>query len=502
MGDTISISAIWAALLTMSVSLVSGEELPAIDPLVRTVDLDIGEQAKIELSDGTSASVKLLAMNETRDSVRGALRRATVEVEVDGRRVELISATYHLPITVGGVQIDCPITKGHVQPGNNQWSLDADARLRLWPAGSPWIRPGTFSYPVNQRWFASHTLMANQLGDDERPDDKTFYYHWGLDFGGAERMVDVLAATDGIVVSAGDERLESMETPDIVHPRYDVVYLRDGRGWFYRYSHLDSIDPAVKPGERVKMGQKIGVLGKKGASGGWSHLHFDVGIPQPSGRYGITDGYAFVWQAYRQQYGIKLQAVARPHQLVWTDQPVTLDGSRSFSANGRDQLRFKWLLSDGSTATGPLLERCYATAGTYNEILEVSDSTGALDYDFALVQVIDRKQSPQQPPTIHAAYWPTFGIKPGDEVTFKVRSFRIGADDGEETWDFGDGTPEVTVKSDGNAIALAPDGYATTTHRFGKPGHYLVSVRRTNLRGETATARLQVRVGSKAGGEQ
>ena len=82
-------------------------------------------------------------------------------------------------------------------------------------------------------------------------------------------------------------------------------------------------------------------------------------------------------------------------------------------------------------------------------------------------------------------------------MTFKVRSFRIGSDDGEETWDFGDQTPPVTVKSDGNAIPLAPNGYAITTHRFEKPGHYLVSVRRTNFRGETATARLRVRVGSK-----
>ncbi len=497
MTNSISMSATTVILLMFPISFVLADELPAIDPLVRTVDLDIGQQTAVELADGTSASVKLIGVKEKRDSVRGALRRATVEVEVDGRRVELISATYHLPITVGRVQIDCPITKGYVQPGNNQWSLDADARLRLWPAGSPWTRPGTFAYPVNQRWFASHTLMANQLGDDERPDDKSYYYHWGLDFGGAERMVDVLAATDGVVVSAGDERDESMEIPDIVHPRYDVVYLRDGRGWFYRYSHLDSIAPAVKPGVRVEMGQKIGVLGKKGASGGWSHLHFDVGIPQPSGRYGITDGYAFVWEAYRREYGMNLQAVARPHQLAWADEPVTLDGSRSFSASGREQLQFKWTLSDGSTATGPLVERRYSAAGTYSEIIEVSDDTGHVDYDFAIVQVIDRKEPIQQPPTIHAAYWPTFGVKPSDEVTFKVRSFRIKGDDGEETWDFGDGTPPVTVKSDGNAVALAPDGYAITTHRFEDPGHYLVSVRRTNLRGETATARLQVRVESK-----
>ena len=50
------------------------------------------------------------------------------------------------------------------------------------------------------------------------------------------------------------------------------------------------------------------------------------------------------------------------------------------------------------------------------------------------------------------------GIKPGDAITFKVRTFRTT--EGEETWDFGDGTPAVKVKSDGNVKPLAKDGYA------------------------------------------
>ena len=41
---------------------------------------------------------------------------------------------------------------------------------------------------------------------------------------------------------------------------YDYVYVLDAHGWYLRYAHLQSIDPAVQPGVRVKMGQKIGVL--------------------------------------------------------------------------------------------------------------------------------------------------------------------------------------------------------------------------------------------------
>jgi len=44
----------------------------------------------------------------------------------------------------------------------------------------------------------------------------------------------------------------------------------------------------------------------------------------------------------------------------------------------------------------------------------------------------------------------------------------------------------------GKSMTLAKDGYAITTHRYAKPGRYMVSVSRTNDRGETATARLHI----------
>ena len=483
------------------VCLMAGDETPTIEPLLRVVDLDVGQQREVELCDGKTAIVKLLDLQETRDSLRNAVRQARVTVEVNGRRVTLTAAYYRLPVTVGDVAIDCAVTKGCVQEGKNPWALDADARLRLWPAESPWIRPGTFTYPTVQRWFASDTQMANDpvyVDGGEVPANKSIYYHWGLDIGGAEGMIDVVAATDGLVVSAGKEVLESGEHRSRIKPRYDVVYLHDGRGWYYRYSHLYSIDPSVKPGARVKQGQKIGVLGKEGGSGGWSHLHFDVSGPQPSGRYGIVEGYAFLWQAYHLKWETQLQAVARPHHLAWTGDTVTLDATRSFSSKGPGHIKsYRWSFGDGTAATGEKVERSYNKPGSYSEVLKVTDDEGRVDYDFAVVQVIDRNKPGELPPTIHAVYWPTFDIKVGDEVTFKVRSFRIGREEGHELWDFGDGSPPVRVQSDGNAVKLAKDGYAITTHRYGRPGHYVICVERSNRRGETATGHVHVLVGPR-----
>ena len=484
-----------ALLLILTIDARAGAPpVPTRAARLRVLDLDLGESQQVDLADGTKAHVKLLAIDEVRDTIRDAVRRAVVKVEVNGQVIELISATYHLPQTVGGVQVDCPITRGYLTNTHlDHWGLTKAARLRVWPAGSPWIEPGTFVYPVRQRWFASATQMANEptFADGfEEPARRKIYYHSGLDIGGAEGLVDVIAATAGLVVSVGKITLPGYEdTP--VSSRYDVVYLLDDRGWYYRYSHLQSIDPAIKPGATVAMGQTIGRLGKEGASGGWSHLHFEIVSRQPSGRWGTQEGYAFLWEAYLHEQQPALVAVARPHHLVQLGEKVALDGTGSWSRSATIA-RHDWTFSDGSTASGPRTVRVYEQAGEYSEVLKISDNGGNVAYDFAVVQVLDGTNSGPLPPSIHAAYSPTQNIHPGDSITFKVRT--SGTTDGNETWDFGDGTAPVQVRSDGNVKALAPDGYAVTTHRFAKPGDYLPHVERTDRHGRKATARLHVRI--------
>jgi hypothetical protein len=171
---------------------------------------------------------------------------------------------------------------------------------------------------------------------------------------------------------------------------------------------------------------------------------------------------------------------------------VTLDGTRSRSADGTVAAH-EWTFTDGKTGTGPTVERRYAKPGVYSEVLRVSDSAGRIDYDFAVVNVLDPKRQGALPPSIHAAYAPTLGIKPGDPVTFVVRTFRVKP--GKETWDFGDGSEKVEVRSNGNAVPLAKDGYAETVHRFARAGHNLVRVERTEPNGDTAVAHVHVRVG-------
>ena len=86
---------------------------------------------------------------------------------------------------------------------------------------------------------------------------------------------------------------------------------------------------------------------------------------------------------------------------------------------------------------------------------------------------------------------PTLGIRPGSEVSFKARTF--GTTEGEEIWDFGDGSPKVKTRSDGNVVPLAKDGYVVLRHRY-RAAHLLSGARlaRTDRYGQTAVGCVQV----------
>ena len=403
---------------------------------------------------------------------------------------------YRLPEPINGIQLDCPITGGLRNSSHiNHWRLEKDARLRVWPADAPWVAKGTFGYPLEQRWFASHTAFSNEPVS-ARPNGQ-LYYHAGLDLGGCESLTRVVAATDALVVSAGNHIVRGHEKTagSPVDARYDVLYLLDDRGWYYRYSHLHSFDPTIKPGMKVKKGQLLGLLGKMGGSGGWSHLHFEIKSLQPSGKWGTQDAYAFLHQGYREKYSPELLAVARPGHIAVAGGTVSHDGSRSWSDDGKIA-SYQWQFSDGTTASGALVKKEYPLPGTFRETLTVTHSNGETDVNFVRVKVFSRGEDGAMvaPPRLHASYNPTFGIKPNQPITFKVRAF--GTTHGEETWDFGDGSPPVKTKSDGNIEQLAPDGYAVIDHRYEKPGNYLVHVKRIDEHNRLAEDRLYVRVGT------
>jgi hypothetical protein len=313
---------------------------------------------------------------------------------------------------------------------------------------------------------------------------KQIYYHTGLDIGGAEALTPVVAATDGLIVSLGDPQLKE-HTAAVIEPRYDVIYLLDERGWYYRYSHLHSFDPSLKLGQRVRQGQRLGLLGKEGGSGGWSHLHFEPFMKYPNGQWGSLDGFAFLVQAYQAEFPAPLLAVARPHQLVKTGQTVTLT-ARALTPQSNPE----------ANPAAKTVTRTYSKPGTYSELLEIAGADGHAARDSAIVHVVDAADPEAPYPSLHVAYYPSLDLRAGQPITFLARSFLMNykpIPKGEEHWDFGDGSTGVT-RSDGNAVKLAENGYGRIEHTYSKAGRYVVKVESTAPDGLTATMYVDVTV--------
>jgi murein DD-endopeptidase MepM/ murein hydrolase activator NlpD len=471
----------------------------AKEPLRKVVDLCVGEQLEVELSNGEFVPIQLLEITETRDSLREGVTSSQARVLVRGEELWLPCANYHLPTRVAGLQIDCPITKAYYRnSASDAWALEKDARLRLWPGDSPWRSPGTVVYPLAQRWFAGNTQMPNEpvfVNLEPALSSERIYYHYGMDLGGVEGREVVRAATGGIVLTKGIEAARDLSEYGY-HPTYDSVHILDECGWIHGYYHLTSIAEELKVAETVAPGTVLGRLGKEGGSGGWAHLHYEIRALQPSGRLGYEDGYAYLWEAYATEHDPPVVAIARPHHLLQAGETTMLDGARSYGKTG--PLTYEWILSDGTRASGARLEHTYNKRGTYSEILKVTNGLGNAAYDLTVVEVADQNAG-GMPVGLHAAYTPSLGLRAGDEVTFAARLFNT--DEPELSWDFGDGSPIVQTKcaplSPHAGNPHDPKGYALTTHRYQAAGRYLVCVDYLAHKHETsATARLFMEVGA------
>ncbi len=91
-----------------------------------------------------------------------------------------------------------------------------------------------------------------------------------MDIAGVEGIEKIVSATNGVVITKDKS----------------YVKIEDERGWHHRYMHLESIDTAIQEGGKVKMGQQVGLIGKKDGSGGFVHLHYDIKRKDPSPKIG------------------------------------------------------------------------------------------------------------------------------------------------------------------------------------------------------------------------
>jgi murein DD-endopeptidase MepM/ murein hydrolase activator NlpD len=137
--------------------------------------------------------------------------------------------------------------------------IAADAAAIASAFDQPFSRPifsGDFTWPRTSE-------ITAHFGDRRVFNGKTESQHYGIDLEG--KVGDPVAATNsGVVVLARD-----------CYSSGKTILIHHGAGVFSAYFHLTAM--AVRKGQRVKRGQRIGLVGKSGRVTG-PHLHFGIKV--------------------------------------------------------------------------------------------------------------------------------------------------------------------------------------------------------------------------------
>ena len=418
------------------------------------IGLNVNETFTFKLKSGAERVIRLVSVQEHRDSVINLMRRADVRIEIDGRPLDLACAPYVMPTVTAGLRLQVDTTSGWVK-------LPKQTQLSVWDATDPLVDTKRFGFPLrNFRLFSHGTQAYNEpvhlgAGDDD-PGGQRFCHDYGFDMAGFEGREEVASATGGTVVMFWPSR-ENLSS----------VLVQDRRGFLWEYGHLHSVAPEIVVNARVIQGQKIGALGKTGPSGNFSHLHLgtylsrnDIDTDKPNRRLNL---YPWLVTAYQAQHPKGLLAVARPHHTVLAGEKVVFDGSNSLAFGGSRIVEWRWVLPDGQTVKQAKAAKAFDRPGAYVATLWVKDDQGAEDVDFCQVKVFSKPNPEKAIPHIFMTYTPTQDIRPDQPVTFRF-------------WFQGSGAIPLRVNfGDGTQVADY-SSYTEVRHSFKTPGIHIVTV--------------------------
>jgi murein DD-endopeptidase MepM/ murein hydrolase activator NlpD len=444
----------------------------------RIVTLNVGESYTFQPRSGAQRVIKLLALQEHRDSVIHLMSRAEVQIAIDGRPLTLVCEPYTMPTQVGDLRVLADSTAGW---GN----VPKAVQLSVWEAGGPLVDTNRFGFPLPKYRFCSHpTQCYNEpvyVGEgDGDPAGQRFCHDYGFDVAGYEGRQDVVSVTDGKV---------ALFWP---YPPGCSVVVQDTSGFYWSYAHVESLAPGIEVGAHLDKGQKIGLLGKTGPSGNFSHCHLGSyvtpapetlpGTPYKNGRLNLYPWYV---AAYEAAHPKGLLAVARPHRTALTGEKVLLDASHSLVWGGNRIVARRWVLPDGSTVTNSQAQTSFTQPGTYAAALWVRDNEGNEDVDFCQIKVFSRANPEPHMPHLFMSYEPTEGIRPQSPVS--VRLWFQGGNHGPISLEFDDGTRIKDCKP-----------YADVPHRFEQSGLHIVTAQ-CEAAGKPVTAKLKVIVNERNG---
>jgi len=444
----------------------------------RIVELDINETCTFKLKDGRQRVLRLVSVEEQRDSVVDLVRRASVRVTIDGKPLDLLCEPCRMPTEIDGLRLQADTTSGY---GN----IEKRVQLSLWDAADPIVDATRFVFPLqNYRLFSHGTQAYNEpvylgTGDDD-PAGQKFYHDYGFDMAGFEGGEPVFSAIEGDVVYFWPNR-----------DNICSILVQDRNGFVLEHVHLNAVEPNIVLNTHVAAGEKIGTLGKTGPSGNFSHLH--VGTYLQLGDTSLKPGdpdnpnrrlnlYPWLVTAYQAVHPKGLLAVARPHHIVLAGDKIVFDGSNSLVWGGNKITRWSWEFPDGQTVDQVRAEKVFDRPGSYVATLRIKDNQGNEDVDFCQIKVFSRDNTEKNMPHIFMSYTPTEDIRPNEPVRF--RFWRQGTDGRSMRVVFSDGTQLDAYQSD-----------SEFTHAFKNPGLYIVTAQ-CDVDGKPMMQRLKVVVNS------
>lgn len=175
--------------------------------------------------------------------------------------------------------------------------------------------------------------------------------------------------------------------------------------------------------------------------------------------------------------GIPTAAFSFAPSSPTTNQVVSFDASASQPTPGRSIVSYTWTFDDGATAGGVQATHSYASAGTYNVLLTVTDSAGQKSSVTHGVPVVNGN------PTATFTFSPTTPIFAQNVFFDGTQSqAKAGRTITNYAWAWGDGTANGTG--------------ATPTHPFPAAGTYIVKLTVTDSAGLTGSTTQSIVVGN------
>ena len=224
----------------MGIGTRLGAEIPEADinqltkaySAQRIIGLNVNETFTFHLKNGAERVIKLIPVQEHRDSVINFMSRAEVRVEIDGKPLDLVCEPYTMPVEIAGIRLLADTTSGW---GN----VTKQAQLSLWDAADPIVNTKLFGFHLRNFRFLSHGTQnydeTVHLGaGDGDPTGQKFYHDYGLDMAGYEGVEEVVSATEGKVAMFWPSRDDLCS-----------VVIQDPAGFHWEYAHLKAVEPEI-----------------------------------------------------------------------------------------------------------------------------------------------------------------------------------------------------------------------------------------------------------------